>query len=213
MKNVVLARQLVNFIKDSKELTLISPNDCPYMNHIGALFTDIILQSGVNYKHIVTPRVNKILKDYPHSTTVRKFSSTLKSHGIEKVLNWQNPVKIQRMNKLIEFCIFNNLNTAQEIKIFLMKKENQSSFLEIHGIGRKTLDYLLKLLNSDTIAVDRHIFSFVHKAGIPIYDYLEVKSVVEYAADIMNISRRTIDYSIWIYMSSQRKNRQLQISF
>lgn len=37
-------------------------------------------------------------------------------------------------------------------------------------------------------------------------DYFEIKEVVEFAADIMAKTRRSLDYSIWSYMSHKRNN-------
>ena len=35
---------------------LIAAPDCPYRNHIGALLTDVVLQAGLNYQHVVAPK-------------------------------------------------------------------------------------------------------------------------------------------------------------
>lgn len=45
------------------------------------------------------------------------------------------------------------------------------------------------------------------------YDYKEVKQIVEYAADMMQIPRRTLDYSIWLYMSNNKRAVQLELCF
>lgn len=209
---ILNVRKLVDYINDS-DLELIPPRDCSYKGHIGALFTDIILQSGVSYKGVVAPRVGHVLETYPEAFSIKRFLVVIKRDGIENVLLWKHPIKLQRMQDLLEFCFINNINYTEDIKDFLRCSENRKSFLEINGIGNKTLDYLLKLLDIETIAVDRHIFSFVEKAGIDSKDYHLVKMIVEYAADIMNISRRTIDYSIWSHMSNISINKQLSLSF
>ena len=210
---IIAARQLANYINDNTDLLLVNPKDCPYRDHVGALFTDIILQSAVNYRNVVVPRVNHVLKAYPKANSVNRFSYVIEKYGAGKVLNWKDSVKLNRMLNLLQFCLDNNLNVSGEIKDYLFFSENQKEFLKIHGIGNKTLDYLRKLLNFDSIAVDRHIFSFVHNAGIESKDYDYIKTLVEYTADIMDVSRRTIDYSIWLYMSSNIKGKQLSIDF
>lgn len=80
-------------------------------------------------------------------------------------------------------------------------------------IGDKTYDYLLKLLGVESVAVDRHVYKFVSDAGIIYKDYKEAKQIVEYAADMMQISRRTLDYSIWLYMSNKKRAVQLELCF
>lgn len=62
----------------------------------------------------------------------------------------------------------------------------------------------------ESVAVDRHVYEFVSDAGII---YKEAKQIVEYAADMMQISRRTLDYSIWLYMSNKKRLVQLELCF
>lgn len=202
MNNAIInARKLVEYILNNSALTIVAPRECTYRNHMGALFTDIIIQSGVNYRNVVIPRVNHVLNNYPHATSVNKFAMIIDENDISKVMKWNHPVKLKRMSDLILFCQNRRINNSEDLKEFLRSSDNRKDLLLINGIGKKTLDYLLKLLNIESVAVDRHIFSFVEKAGIESKNYDDVKLIVEYAADLMNISRRTIDNSIWSYMS------------
>mgnify|MGYP003462303760 CR=1 FL=1 len=208
------AQKLAEYIQGCSDFIICEPKPCYYNNHIGALFTDIILQAGVNYDTVVRPRVSSILKEYPQACNVDHFNAILHKFGYENVLRWNNPVKLQRMKNLISFCRDNNIQTANDLVLFLSDAKKASTLKEIKGIGNKTYDYLLKLMNVDTVAVDRHIFSFIKEAGITSHNYQEVKSTVEFAADFLGISRRCIDYSIWSYMSmKQVKNKQLVIQF
>jgi endonuclease III len=204
------ARKLVDFIENDTTFELIPSNFCPYHNHIAALFTDIVLQAGLNYKNIVAPRVKRVFNNYPDCETVQEFYDLILEEGLEDIILWKNDVKLNRIYDLIQFCFSNQINTSQELKRYLLNPENKSSFLNIKGFGNKTYDYLLKLLNVDTIAVDRHIFSFLDKAGIFTKDYTYTKNVVETAADLMDISRRSIDYSIWSYMAYENKKNSPQ---
>nr|WP_315154075.1 hypothetical protein [uncultured Flavobacterium sp.] len=204
------ARKLVDFIENDINFELIPSNSCPYHNHIAALFTDIVLQAGLNYKNIVAPRVMRVFNNHPYCETVQEFYDLILEQGLEDIILWKNEVKLNRIYDLIQFCFDNQINTSQELKRYLLNPENKSSFLNIKGFGNKTYDYLLKLLNVDTIAVDRHIFSFLDKAGIYTKDYIYTKNVVETAADLMDISRRSIDYSIWSYMAYENKKNSSQ---
>lgn len=211
-KSILLyVRELIDYINENKDFYILYPEQCAYSEHIGALFTDIILQAGLNYKKIVKPRVEFVLNKYPEANSVKKFYFILKKNGAENVLQWNNKEKIGRVHSLINFCLLNELNTSSDIKYFLSLEDNQKEFLNIRGIGYKTLDYFLKLLNSDTVAVDRHIYAFLERAGIESADYFFVKSIVEYAADIMNVSRRSMDCSIWHYMSNSSEVVQLSL--
>lgn len=63
---------------------------------------------------------------------------------------------------------------------------------DIHDIGNKTYDYLKRLLGFDTAAVERHIRSFMEFSDIFCDDYFDIKEIVEYAADFMEMTRREI---------------------
>ena len=112
----------------------------------------------------------------------------------------------------MEFCIINHIETASDLLCFLTAKGNRSKFLEINGIGEKTYDYLLILLDVEAVAVDRHVFNFINEIGIPTQNYNSVKTIVEYAADLMEIPRSVMDYSIWNFMTQEKKLIQYELS-
>lgn len=185
--------------------------------HIGALFADVILQAGLNYNSVVKPRVKRILIDYPEAYTLTRFKDLVDSKGLCNVIDWNHHVKLERFDSLVAFCMLNNIDTCVQLKEFLLITSNQKALLDLKGIGPKTVDYLMKLLSFDTIAVDRHIYSFVEMAEIDASGYDVTKRVVEYAADFLQIPRVEIDYSIWKYMSTkgfdQKINPQIEIDF
>ena len=200
------ALRLKEYIDTIDNFHFIDPEICPYRNHIGALFTDAILQAGVNYRSVVRPRVESVLIRFPEAVTVSAFSNVLEKYGISKVLNWNNAAKIRRMQDLVSFCMFHSIETASELTSFLNDKEGEEQLKEINGIGDKTCDYMKRLLGFDTVAVDRHIREFLLDADILYDDYFDIKEVVEFAADIMGETRRSLDYSIWSYMSNKRNH-------
>src|SRR5690606_34058423 len=138
---------------------------------IGALFTDIILQAGLNYKSVVKPRVEKMMLDYPQAYNIDNLKLVIEKYSLEKVLDWKNPVKLERFNNLIHFCSDRNINDCNNLTDFLSYKDNRILFLSVKGLGPKTLDYTMKLLNFDTIAVDRHIIGFMKSAGLSHVNY------------------------------------------
>jgi hypothetical protein len=74
----------------------------------------------------------------------------------------------------------------------------------IRGVGPRTVDYLYGLVGLDFIALDRHIRAFVSDAGVTAADYDFLQTVVSYAADLLGVSRRHFDASIWAYVSNQK---------
>lgn len=200
------ALRLKEYIDAIDNFNFIEPEVCPYRDHIGALFTDVILQAGVNYRSVVRPRVERVLVRFPEAKTVSTFSQILNHYGVNNVLNWNNFEKIRRMENLVSFCMHNTIETANDLTHFLNSEYGEERLKEINGIGNKTCDYMKRLLGFDTVAVDRHIREFLEDANILYDDYFDIKEVVEFAADFMDMARRKLDYSIWSYMSHKRKD-------
>lgn len=210
ISNALYLKEYINTIDNFR---VIKPEVCPYCNHIGALFTDAVLQAGLNYRSVVLPRVTHVLKLFPEANTVKSFSQVLECHGINKVLNWNNNIKTRRMQDLVDFCLVHSINTRTDLVLFLNTEKGVEAIKSINGIGNKTCDYLKRLLGFDNVAVDRHIRAFLERADIKYDDYYDIKAVVEYAADFMGMERRTLDYSIWSYMSQQINIQQLAFEF
>lgn len=206
------ALKLKEYIDSIDDFDIIPLEPCPYMDHIGAVFTDTILQAGVNYRKVVWPRVNYILRTFPHADTVHTFADVLDQYGTANVLRWNNKDKIRRLEDLVSFCKYNSIDTANELTEYLRYDLHLDELKSIKGIGDKTCDYMKRLLGFDTVAVDRHVRAFVEGADILCKDYYDIKDVVEYAADFMECARCELDYSIWFYMS-QKKHKAYQLTF
>lgn len=174
-----------------------------YQNHIGALYTDIVLQAGLNYNTVVKPRVQNIITRYYDFNTVSSFNDLVINEGLQKIINWNHPIKLSRIQSLIDFSFENNIDSWNDLKAYLSLEEHQQNLLELSGVGPKTLDYLMKILGFDIVAVDRHILLFVEMAEIKAKGYSSNKKIVEYAADFLNLPRKYVDYNIWRYMSEK----------
>ncbi len=207
------ALRLKEYINSIKDFYFVAPDVCPYKNHIGAILTDAILQSGVNYKYVVWPRVQHILNAYPFANTVSSFLEVLDDYGTANVLHLANKVKTTRLHEITLFCQKNGIETTRHLTEFLKYDSNIELLKQIDGIGDKTCDYLKRLLGFDIVAVDRHIRSFIENADIMYSEYNDIKDVVEYAADFMKCTRRMLDYSIWTYMAGRNQKNEMQLSF
>lgn len=199
------SRVLADYILSLNDFNIYHPNiESNDTVHIGALLTDSILQAGLNYTTVVKPRVEFILSNYPTIYTLKDFQLLIDCEGIENIINWYHPVKINRLLNLVEFLSKRNLDSGECIRIFMSDPSNRKEMQSINGIGPKTIDYMLKLLNFDVVAVDRHIYKFLDMAKIPSDNYVRAKNTVEFAADFLNVSRASIDYSIWNYISQKK---------
>lgn len=204
---------LIKFIENNPDFNIIKSNICFYNNHLGAVLADIILQAGLNYKTVVFPRVLNIYKNYESAHDLNGLVNVLKQTNISEFLQWKNEIKISRFKSVIEYLLENRISDSYDLSIHLQNPTYANEFLNIQGIGNKTLDYFLKLMNVETIAVDRHIINFLVKANIEFVNYNSAKKIVEYTADILDISRRDMDYSIWNFMSNKNKPQILELEF
>lgn len=211
------ARNLANYISSLDKLNLYISRNNYQPDHIGSLIADIVLQSGLSYNNVVRPRVDRILIKYPEAYNVKNLNYVIENYGLDEFLLWKHPIKLERFELFLHFCLEKKINTCDDLICYLKKEINRSEILNLKGFGYKTLDYLMKLLNFDTIAVDRHIIGFVESAGLNHYNYLNTKKTVEYAADLLNISRSSLDGIIWNYMSTNDPivfdTSQLRIQF
>jgi hypothetical protein len=171
--------------------------------HMGAILTDAILQAGLNYKTVVAPRVQRVIKQYPEALTTSKFLSIIREDGADHVLNWRHPEKPRRLYEITAFLDQLSIDTDKDLHNWLLNKSNSESLLQINGIGPKTRDYLKNLVNISSVAVDRHIRNFVQSAGILNKEYAELQLIVETTANLLKISSSSLDHAIWLYMSSK----------
>lgn len=168
--------------------------------HMGATLTEMVLQAGVNYKHVVLPRVQRMLKDYPQAKTVSGFLKLLRRDGPETVLQW-NGKKVRTLLDLCEFLSGERVDTESQFAKWLGLPGNSEKLLAIDGVGLKTVDYAKILVGIDTAAIDVHVRRFVAKAGLPSTNYIETRALVNATADLMGVGRAVLDYAIWTYMA------------
>lgn len=213
MSNSIEINKLVEYIENHQHFNIIKSNSCFYNNHLGAVLTDIVLQAGLNYKSVVLPRVLNVFKNYNSAHDLKGLLNVIENIGINSFLMWNNETKINRFNNVLDYLIENKINTTFELVEHLNDCKNIEHLLSINGIGNKTIDYFLKLMHVETIAVDRHIIGFLNKANVNFSNYHNAKKIVEYTADILDISRRDIDYSIWFHMSEKSHQQTLQLEF
>lgn len=172
----------------------------PYY-HMGATIIDSILQAGLNYRHVVYPRVSKLLIKYSEYRTTCDFIILFQTISLRELINWNNEQKLDRITKLSWFLYENQIENENQLAAWLNDTENVLELLGIKGIGPKTIDYLKMLSGKQSIAIDRHLFKFLELAGIFVKTYEEANSIYCKAAEKLNIQQYDLDKKIWMYMS------------
>lgn len=175
---------------------------CNANDHIGATLADAILQSGLNYRTVVKPRIERILCTYPAYTTVTQVINLINEIGANEFLNWNNTEKIKRFIKLLNMCKRHNIEYETDLKNWIIDHKNQEELLSIRGIGPKTVDYLKLLLGLSSIPIDRHLLKFASLCEVKLTKYAEASTVYKLACEKLNVEYEALDYTIWNLMSS-----------
>lgn len=201
--------RLVAQLAQEKGVVRDNPTYREPLYHVGAIMADATLQAGLNYRTVVKVRVDRIVRDFPEAKTLSGVFNAIESVGVADFLRWHHPTKLSRFVCLAELLRSEKVDEFNHLKSWLEVSASREKLRSIHGIGPKTVDYLCGLVGLDFIAVDRHIRTFASDAGVAASDYDFLQIVVSYAADLLGVSRRHFDASIWTYVSNQRASLQV----
>ena len=203
------ARRLASFITSLEDF-VVRPRSGANYDHMGAIICDAILQAGLNYATVVAPRVQTLLRRWPTARRTSVFVSMTRRFGLNGVLSWRDPEKPRRIKHLSDFLISHSIEVESDLHNWLSIEGNSESLSVVRGIGPKTIDYIKALVGLQTIAVDRHVRSFIKWAGVPLRDYDEIRAVTCKAADLLGYEYCALDHAIWSYVSErQRSHRRL----
>jgi len=179
---------------------------------MGAVLADSVLQAGLNYAKVVKPRIASILETFPHASTVNTLIEVIETEGSPKFLRWEHGEKISRFDSLVTFVAEAEIESTSELGEALRDDSFRSDIQRLRGVGPKTVDYMACLVGVDCIAVDRHVRGFAVFAGLEDSSYDYLRDVFSFAADLLSVSRRDFDASIWHYQSAKTA-RQLSFEF
>ena len=174
------------------------------LHHVGAILADAALQAGLNYRTVVKVRIDRIVQDFPEAATLSGMFNAIASIGVAEFLRWHHHTKVSRFVCLAELLRNESIDDFHQLRTWLQNPACREKLRAIHGVGPKTVDYLCGLVGLDFIAVDRHIRAFASDAGVTAEDYDFLQAVISYAADLLGVSRRHFDASIWTYVSNQK---------
>ena len=198
---ITSAEKLIGFISSNKFEDITQRT--PYY-HMGATITDSVLQAGLNYNHVVYPRVLSLLKEYPDYKTTCDFLILMQIIPLTDLISWKNKKKLERIENLSYFFYNQKIENEDQLALWLNSNDNLPMLSKLEGVGPKTIDYLKMLSGNQSIAVDRHLFKFLELAGITKKTYQEAHSIYCKAAEILNITQYELDKKIWLYMSGAK---------
>lgn len=175
----------------------------PYY-HMGATIIDSVLQAGLNYQHVVYPRVKKLLTKFPDYKTTCDFLILMQVVPLPELIDWRKGNKIKRILDLSWFLFDNSIENEDHLAAWLEQSEHIIQLRQVKGIGPKTVDYLKMLSGTQAIAIDRHLFAFLELAGIVNRTYEEAHTIYSRTSEMLGISNYELDRQVWLYMSNKR---------
>jgi endonuclease III len=173
-----------------------------YINndHMGAIIAEVVLQAGLNYRNVVKPRVDHIIKNYPLHSTINSMLMLIELKDVTEILNWQGKEKIDRFINLLVFCEKHKIDNTIDFKNWIVFEENEQELLALKGIGPKTVDYLKLLLGIQSIPIDRHLFNFARLSGVKSKKYSDVSLLYKNVSKMLNVDCTILDSVIWNFM-------------
>lgn len=193
------AHSLMAYIESLPTWTLIVVDS--HYEHMGAVICDAGLQAGINYRHVVYPRIQSLLSGHPEIKTTSGFLDLLNVHGADVILTWNGVKKLNTITQLAQFFAERGIETTAQLQAWLLEPQHLTDLETISGVGPKTVDYIQLLVGIPAVAVDVHLRNFVRQAGIDLTTYIEVRDVIASTAELMGVGQATLDHSIWSYMS------------
>jgi hypothetical protein len=179
--------------------------DPPY-GHIGATIADSVLQANNKYDTHVTPRIQRILKQWPNTKTVTALLDLLKSIPAVTFLNWKGKDRAEHFTSVLLLLKCEHVETESDLQTWLTDDASLKKLLAINGVGPKTVDYLKIMVGLQSIAIDRRLLKFFGIAGISINpgDYKTASDILKSTADLLSVRQADLDHSIWRYMGGER---------
>jgi len=194
---VAYIRSLVDFTPDKA----LGETD----DHVGAIIVDAILQSGINYKAVVKPRVEALKVGYPESRTTSGFLALVERIGLSTLIRWNGKGKIAGILNVARILRNEGVETRADLRAWLESSANVERLKLLRGVGNMTADYFRMLAGIETIAPDGLINGFIGRAGLKASSYHDTREMLEQVARRLGVSPIVLGFSIWEYMASTRK--------
>jgi hypothetical protein len=175
----------------------------PVSENIAAIMVDAVFQAGLNYRTVVLPRVWSVARSFPKLDSLRALEAAMRTRTFATALNWVHAEKPQRLRELVAFLRMQGLETIRDLRAWLGSAVHRERLRTVRGVGYKTVDYLAKLVGLPTIAVDRHAHRLLREVGIIARGYVDARRILEFAADLLCISRSAFDRLMWDTLSAR----------
>lgn len=180
--------------------------------HMGAVITDAILQSGINYESVVVPRIKNLIGHLKGRYTTSEFLDLITESDPKMLLRWKGDTKINRIHRLTQFFVDQGIETLDDLSVWLNKDSNVKKLKSLNGIGNKTANYIKNLAGIPAVAVDIRLNNFLKQAGVTSSANQYSQKVIEQVAEQLGIRYDVLDHSIWNHMASRANDNSFKMT-
>lgn len=192
---------LCDYFVESGVMALVDSGSRRREDHVGALLCDCVLQAGLNYRHVVLPRVERVKALFPYAIRVSIFADVLDDLGAEHVLQWRDSEKPRRLERVVAVLLSGGVETTYQLGAWLEDGTGRETLRRVKGVGPKTLDYMHILCGRETCAVDRHVVAFMENAGVRPRDYHHAHALFTRCAEALSVAPHQLDSAVWQHQS------------
>ena len=179
-----------------------------------------VISQALNYETTVYPRLVDFKKNCPDVKSVRQLADLMASYTtpldfLKQEVDVGNQVKAGAIDGLVKyFCgLIEASPTVPEeetLKQWAIAAEpDDYKKLNIKGVGIATLQWLRILFGADTSKPDVHIMNFIRDTIEQKLSKNDCILLIEGVASYLEVSERTVDAAIWLFMSSRSRTVRL----
>ncbi len=201
---------LCDYFVESGVMALVHSRSRRREDHVGALLSDCVLQAGLNYRHVVLPRVERVKALFPYAIRVSIFADVLEDLGAEHVLPWRDSEKPRRLDRVVAVLLSEGVDTTHDLGAWLAGGTGRETLRCVKGVGPKTLDNMHILCGEAMCAVDRHVVAFMENAGVRPRDYDHAHALFTRCAEALSVAPHQLDSAVWQHQSGRPLQLTLQ---
>lgn len=204
------------FLRALSGFKLVDPDPLLFVEHVGRVVVDGVLQVGHDYEKQVRKRVEQI-RSYPEAGSASGFRLLLKGRGIKQLLDFDSQETQKDLLDVAQFFSVQGIESYSDLREWLGHEEHRDGLLSVQSklglntrtpfkIADKTADYFRLLVSHwDAVAVDKGIKSLLAQAEVVAfnsnrYSYKEKRAIIQLAA--LELECRPIDLDQSIYRFS-----------
>lgn len=216
-------RRFSGFLKALPNFRLVDPDPLLFVEHVGRVVVDGVLQVGHDFEKQVRKRVERI-RSCPEAGSVSGFRLILEAQGIKQLLDFDSQGTEKDLLDVAKFFSGQGIESYTDLREWLRPEEHRDDLLSVKSklglntrtpfkIADKTADYFrLLVCHWDAVAVDKGIKSVLAQAEVVAfnskrYSYKEKRAIVQLAALELGCRPIDLDQSIYHFsIGGPRKN-------